>query len=68
VQEGLINSSDFAPNTTGDLCNNDVPVNAAGVQVPVQDLGLGLPLLSTAGAGNSGTNAKGCSNGIAARN
>ncbi|MDT7742989.1 MAG: hypothetical protein QOE59_2067, partial [Actinomycetota bacterium] len=45
-----------------------VPVNAAGVQVPVQDLGLGLPLLSTAGAGNSGTNAKGCSNGIAARN
>jgi len=68
VQEGLINSSDFAPNTTGDLCNNDVPVNAGGVQVPVQDLGLGLPLLSKAGTGNSGTNAKACSNGIAARN
>jgi hypothetical protein len=68
VQEGLINSSDFAPNTTGDLCNNDVPVNAGGVQVPVQDLGLGLPVLSKAGAGNAGTNAKSCSNGIAARN
>ena len=68
VQEGLINSSDFAPNTTGDLCNNDVPVNAGGVQVPVQDLGLGLPVLSKAHTGNSGTNAKACSNGIAARN
>ena len=68
VQEGLINSSDFAPNTTGDLCNNDVPVNAAGVQVPVQDLGLGLPLLSKAGAGNSATDAKACSNPIAAHN
>jgi hypothetical protein len=72
VQEGLINSSDFAPNTTGDLCNNDVPVNAAGVQVPVQDLGLGIPLLSKAGghdgAGNAGTNTKGCGNGIAAQN
>jgi hypothetical protein len=72
-QEGLINSSDFAPNTTGDLCNNDVPVNAAGVQVPVQDLGLGIPLLSKAGdshggGGNGGTNAKGCGNGIAAQN
>ncbi|NMO93723.1 hypothetical protein [Actinomycetospora sp. TBRC 11914] len=68
-QEGLINSSDFAPNTTGDLCNNDVPVNAAGVQVPVQDLGLGIPLLSTATEhGNGGTNAKGCGNGIAAQN
>ncbi|HEY2194305.1 MAG TPA: hypothetical protein VGH76_18675 [Actinomycetospora sp.] len=68
-QEGLVNSSDFAPNTTGDLCNNDVPVNAVGVQVPVQDLGLGIPLLSKAEhSGNSGTNAKGCSNGIAAQN
>jgi len=71
-QEGLINSSDFAPNTTGDLCNNDVPVNAAGVQVPVQDLGLDIPLLSKAGddhgVGNTATNAKGCGNGIAARN
>ena len=68
VQEGLINSSDFAPNTTGDLCNNDVPVNAAGVQVPVQDLALGLPLLSKSAVGGSATNAKGCSNGIAAHN
>jgi hypothetical protein len=72
VQEGLINSSDFAPNTTGDLCNNNVPVNAAGVQVPIQDLGLSIPLLSKAGdshgGGNTATNAKSCSNGIAARN
>jgi hypothetical protein len=26
VQKGLINSSDFAPNTSLDACNNDVPV------------------------------------------
>jgi hypothetical protein len=73
VQEGLVNISDFSPNTTLDLCNNDVPVNAAGVQVPLQDLGLNLPLLSQAGddhdgGGNSTTNAKSCSNGIAGRN
>ena len=72
AQKGLVNSSDFAPNTTGDLCNNNVPVNAAGVQVPIQDLGLSIPLLSKAGdshgGGNTATNAKSCSNGIAARN
>ena len=67
-QKGLINSSDFAPNTTGDLCNNDVPVNVLGVQVPVQDNVLGLPILSTAGHGNGAASAKSCSNGIDANN
>ncbi|MCD2195281.1 hypothetical protein LQ327_18080 [Actinomycetospora endophytica] len=68
VQKGLINSSDFAPNTTGDLCNNDVPVNALGVQVPVQDNAGGVPILSKAGHGNSAANAKGCHNPIHAIN
>lgn len=73
VQEGLVNISDFSPNTTGALCNNDVPVNTAGVQVPLQDLGLSLPLLSKAGdshggGGNSATNTGSCGNGIGARN
>ena len=68
VQKGLINSSDFAPNTTGDLCNNDVPVNVLGVQVPVQDIAGSVPILSSAGHGNSATNAKSCHNPIAANN
>jgi hypothetical protein len=68
AQKGLVNSSDFAPNTTGDLCNNDVPVNVLGVQVPVQDLAGSIPILSSADHGNSATNAKSCSNGIAAAN
>lgn len=68
VQKGLVNSSDFAPNTTGDLCNNNVPVNVLGVQVPVQDDVLGLPILSSAKHGNGATNAKSCSNPISAAN
>ena len=69
AQKGLVNSSDFAPNTTGDLCNNDVPVNVLGVQVPVQDDVLGLPILSKAtDHGNGAANAKHCGNGIAADN
>ncbi len=68
VQHGPFNSSDFAPNTTGEACNNDVPVNAVGVQVPVQDNAASVPLLSKAGHGNSATNAKSCSNGIHASN
>jgi hypothetical protein len=68
TQKGLVNSSDFAPNTTGDLCNNDVPVNVLGVQVPVQDNAGSVPILSKAGHGNSATNAKSCSNPIHAVN
>jgi hypothetical protein len=68
VQKGFMNSSDFAPNTTGDLCNNDVPVNVLGVQVPVQDNAAGVPVGSTAGHGNGAVNAKHCGNGISAQN
>jgi hypothetical protein len=68
VQKGMFNSSDFAPNTTGDLCNNDVPVNVLGVQVPVQDNSASVPILSKAGTGNSATNAKSCHNPISAVN
>ncbi len=68
MQKGLINSSDFAPNTSLDACNNDVPVNALGVQVPVQDIAGAVPLLSKAEKGNSATNAKSCHNPISASN
>jgi hypothetical protein len=68
AQKGVVNSSDFAPNTTGDLCNNNVPVNVLGVQVPVQDIAGSVPILSSAGHGNSATNAKSCSNPISAVN
>jgi hypothetical protein len=68
VQKGLINSSDFAPNTSLDACNNDVPVNVLGVQVPVQDLAGSIPILSKADKGNAATNAKSCHNPISASN
>jgi hypothetical protein len=68
AQKGLVNSSDFAPNTTGDACGNDVPVNALGVQVPVQDNSAGVPVGSKAGEGNGAANAKKCSNPIHAIN
>src|ERR1700761_4513278 len=68
VQKGLINSSDFAPNTSLDACNNDVPVNALGVQVPVQDLAGTVPLLSKAEKGTSAANPKSCHNPIGASN
>ncbi len=68
AQKGLVNSSDFAPNTTGDACGNDVPVNVLGVQVPVQDNSVGVPVGSKAGQGNGAANAKKCSNPIHAIN
>jgi hypothetical protein len=66
VQKGLVNSSDFAPNTPVDVCNIDVPVNALGVQVPVQDNAGTIPLLG-AKTGSAGI-AKSCANPIAADN
>ncbi|NMO89770.1 hypothetical protein [Actinomycetospora sp. TBRC 11914] len=68
VQKGVVNSSDFAPNTTGDACSNDVPVNVLGVQVPVQDNAAGVPVASKAGHGNDAGIAKKCSNPIHAVN
>lgn len=68
VQKGFVNSSDFAPNTTADVCNNDVPVNVLGVQVPVQDNAVGVPIASAAGHGNGAAIAKSCSNPIHAIN
>ncbi|MDL5154646.1 hypothetical protein [Actinomycetospora termitidis] len=68
VQKGLINSSDFAPNTPINVCNNDVPVNVLGVQVPVQDNAGSIPLLSDAKKGNSAGISKSCSNPISAVN
>jgi hypothetical protein len=68
VQKGLINSSDFAPNTPINACNNNVPVNAVGGQLPIQDNVLSVPFLSKAGHGNAATSLKSCSNPIDAVN
>lgn len=68
TQKGVVNSSDFAPNTTLDACNNDVPVNVLGVQVPVQDNAASVPVASKAGHGNEAAIAKKCSNPIHAIN
>lgn len=37
-QRGLVNVGDVQTITPVNACNNDVPVNAAGVQVPVEDV------------------------------
>jgi hypothetical protein len=68
AQKGLVNSSDFAPNTTGEACNNDVPVNVLGVQVPVQDNAASVPVASKAHKGNAAGIEKSCSNPIHAVN
>lgn len=68
VQKGLINSSDFAPNTPINVCGNNVPVNGAGGQVPIQDNVLSLPFLSEAHHGNAASSSKTCANPISAVN
>lgn len=61
-QDGVLNSEKFAPNVNPTVCNNDVPVNVLGVQVPVQDVAGGLSLLSDTPEGTSPGNAKSCTN------
>ena len=61
-QNGLINSNGFKPNINPDLCNNDVPVNVLGVQVPLQDITGALGLLSKTPEGNNPSISKGCAN------
>lgn len=68
AQKGLVNSSDFAPNTPVNVCNNDVPVNVLGVQVPIQDNAASVPVASEAKKGNSAGIAKSCSSPIHAVN
>ncbi|WP_345419962.1 hypothetical protein [Actinomycetospora chlora] len=38
AQSGLVNVGDVQTVTPINACNNDVPVNALGVQVPVEDV------------------------------
>ena len=52
----------------GQACGNEIPVNVLGVQVPVQDNAVGVPAGSKAGEGNGAANAKKCSNPIHAVN
>ncbi|MDL5156551.1 hypothetical protein [Actinomycetospora termitidis] len=68
AQKGVVNSSDFAPNTPVNVCNNDVPVNVLGVQVPVQDNAASVPVGSDAKHGNTAGISKSCSSPIQAIN
>ncbi|HSK59556.1 MAG TPA: hypothetical protein VK935_10935 [Actinomycetospora sp.] len=43
-QQGLVNVGDVQTITPINACNNDVPVNALGVQVPVEDVSGALDL------------------------
>lgn len=43
-QHGVINVDDVQPVVPLTACNNDVPVNALGVQVPVEDVSGALDL------------------------
>lgn len=45
-QTGLVNVADTDTIVPSSLCQNNVPLNALGVQIPIQDLGLNLPILS----------------------
>jgi len=51
-QDGFANVDSVQTITPATACNNDVPVNALGVQVPVEDVSAAVPLLADAdGAG-----------------
>lgn len=51
-QHGLVNVGDVQTITPLNACNNDVPVNAAGVQVPVEDVSGVLDLGLLGGGGD----------------
>lgn len=61
-QSGIVNSREFSPNVNPAVCNNNVPVNVLGVQVPIQDIAAGLGLLSDTPEGTNPGNAKSCTN------
>lgn len=61
-QEGAFNSGKFSPNVNPAACNNNVPVNVLGVQVPIQDIAGGGSALSNSDEGTNPTNAKSCTN------
>ena len=56
---GLVNASDTQTVVPTDVCGNDVPVNALGVQVPLQDISPNVPVGS--GSDDGGANASGIS-------
>ena len=69
-QTGLGNVDDVQTITPTNACNNNVPVNVLGVQVPVQDVAGTIPVLSPAehGSEQAAGVAKNCDNDVAADN
>lgn len=68
-QAGAANVDDVQTTVPASACNNDVPVNVLGVQVPIQDVAGNVPLLSGADHGGSASGvAKTCGNGVKADN
>ena len=55
TQSGLVNADDTQTIVPTDVCGNNVPLNLIGLQIPVQDLAGSVPVLS--GSGDGGGNA-----------
>ena len=69
-QSGFANVDDVQTIVPTNACNNNVPVNVLGVQVPVQDVAGTIPVLSPAehGSEQAAGVAKNCDNDVAADN
>ena len=66
TQRGLANVDDTKTIVPTDVCGNDVPVNALGVQIPLQDVVGNIPLLSPSddGGGNASQIQKNCGHDV----
>jgi hypothetical protein len=69
-QTGLANVDDVQTIVPVNACNNDVPVNVGGIQVPIQDVVGTIPILSPAkhGSEQAAGVSKECGNGVDADN
>ncbi|GLZ46597.1 hypothetical protein Acsp06_27820 [Actinomycetospora sp. NBRC 106375] len=70
TQSGMGNVDDVQTITPANACNNNVPVNVLGVQVPVQDVAGTIPVLSPAehGSEQAAGVSKKCGNEVGAEN
>ena len=68
-QHGLLNVDDVQTIVPVNACNNNIPVNVLGVQVPLQDISGNIPVLSPSEhGGNAAGVDKNCGSGVAADN
>jgi hypothetical protein len=68
-QRGVFNVDDVQTIVPVNACNNNVPVNVGGIQVPIQDVAGNVPILSPVKHGQNAAGIdKSCSNGVKAHN